>query len=74
LSAQESVEAALKLNRRFIGCENEEEFVELIRRRLSTTEMVSSSDAVHYRPSEQNQMRLFERKSQILLQKDEEAS
>lgn len=53
--------AALSLNRRFIGCERESEFVELICRRLSE---VTGSDAkiVHNVPPKAPQPRLFERR------------
>lgn len=57
--------AALELKRRFVGCEREEEFVELIRRRLSE---VSGSDIeiMHYEPSTLPQPRLFEPRPELI--------
>jgi hypothetical protein len=57
--------AAIKLGRRFIGCETQDEYVELIRKRLP--ESVMCETLISYdRPSESAQHKLFE-VSQALL-------
>jgi site-specific DNA-methyltransferase (adenine-specific) len=61
--------AALELGRRFIGCEREEEFVELICRRLCEVSG-GGSEIVDYVPSEVPQPRLFERRPELIEQGD----
>ena len=52
--------AALKLDRQFIGCEQQDEFVELISRRLSPVGG-DSSETVYPVPNGVNQHKLFEK-------------
>ena len=56
--------AALKLDRRFIGCEQEAEFAELTSRRLSSV-AGESSEAVYTVPDGVNQHKLFDRGTRI---------
>ena len=56
--------AALRLGRRFIGCEREADFVDLITKRLSALEE-PSSQTLYPVSTESSQNRLFEKKSSL---------